>query len=188
MGCAARRCCPGGHGPAPPAPPRIGTRPLFPLAKLPLSHQTRYTGLPVAMGYTQYWQTGFAAPALHPVSLSPFGLFGYIPTRNCYRAVGVAVAHAIWYTPTSAAVCRGAGGTKSVMKAWQKYPLTVVDLYAGAGGLSEGFLDAGFDVRLAVDSNPAAVETQQTNHGPRGVEVIQADLANPKSARTSRRR
>ena len=28
---------------------------------------------------------------------------------------------------------------------------TVIDLFSGAGGLSKGFLDAGFDVLLGVD-------------------------------------
>lgn len=51
-----------------------------------------------------------------------------------------------------------------------------VDLYAGVGGLTEGFLDAGFDVRLAVDNNSYATETQRANHASRGVEVVTADL------------
>ncbi len=28
---------------------------------------------------------------------------------------------------------------------------TVIDLFSGAGGLSKGFLDAGFDVILGID-------------------------------------
>lgn len=43
---------------------------------------------------------------------------------------------------------------------------TVVDLFAGAGGLSLGFIEAGFDVLLACDHAPAAVETYRVNVGP----------------------
>ena len=42
---------------------------------------------------------------------------------------------------------------------------TVVDLFCGAGGLSKGFLDAGFELACGVDSDEAAVETHRTNLG-----------------------
>lgn len=58
-------------------------------------------------------------------------------------------------------------------------PPIAVDLYSGAGGLSEGFLDAGFDVHLAVDNDRWACETQRANHASRGVEVLTADLDSP---------
>lgn len=57
----------------------------------------------------------------------------------------------------------------------------VVDLYAGAGGLTEGFLRAGFDVRIAVDSDPWATETQRVNHAAKGVEVFHADIDSTKT-------
>lgn len=41
--------------------------------------------------------------------------------------------------------------------------LTVVDLFAGAGGLSEGFRQAGFRVLLGTDSDPDACATFQRN-------------------------
>jgi DNA (cytosine-5)-methyltransferase 1 len=41
---------------------------------------------------------------------------------------------------------------------------TVVDLFCGAGGLSEGFHRAGFRTVLAVDHNPVAVRTYRLNH------------------------
>ena len=41
---------------------------------------------------------------------------------------------------------------------------TVVDLFAGAGGLSEGFTRAGFRVVLALDQDPAARRTYWLNH------------------------
>lgn len=43
---------------------------------------------------------------------------------------------------------------------------TCVDLFCGAGGLSRGFLDAGYDVVLGVDNDDAALETYQSNNGP----------------------
>src|SRR5712691_975382 len=43
---------------------------------------------------------------------------------------------------------------------------TVVDLFAGAGGLSLGFTEAGFDVLFACDNAAAAVETYRANLGP----------------------
>ena len=42
---------------------------------------------------------------------------------------------------------------------------TVVDLFCGAGGLSKGFLDAGYDVVLGVDYDESALKTFQENHG-----------------------
>ena len=43
--------------------------------------------------------------------------------------------------------------------------LICVDLFCGAGGLSRGFLDAGYDVVLGVDVDDAALETFRRNHG-----------------------
>lgn len=45
----------------------------------------------------------------------------------------------------------------------QRY--TCVDLFCGAGGLSKGFMDAGYDVVLGVDYDEPALETFQKNHG-----------------------
>lgn len=42
---------------------------------------------------------------------------------------------------------------------------TVIDLFSGAGGLSKGFLDAGFDVVLGIDFNDSALQTFEKNHG-----------------------
>lgn len=40
-----------------------------------------------------------------------------------------------------------------------------VDLFCGAGGLSEGFKQAGFDSLLGIDSDKWAVATYRQHHG-----------------------
>ena len=54
--------------------------------------------------------------------------------------------------------------------------LTCLDLFCGAGGLSKGFLDAGYDVVLGVDWDDAALQTFQKNHGD--AEAMKLDLYN----------
>ena len=51
---------------------------------------------------------------------------------------------------------------------------TVVDLFSGAGGLSRGFYDAGYDVLLGVDFDEAALRTFRANHGD--TEALKLDL------------
>ncbi len=41
---------------------------------------------------------------------------------------------------------------------------TVIDLFSGCGGLSQGFLDAGFDVILGIDHWKDAIQTFNYNH------------------------
>ncbi len=41
---------------------------------------------------------------------------------------------------------------------------TVIDLFSGCGGLSQGFLDAGFDVILGIDHWTDAIQTFNYNH------------------------
>lgn len=50
---------------------------------------------------------------------------------------------------------------------------SAIDLFCGAGGLSEGLQWAGYDVRWAVDHNESAVDTYRENHGDH---AIQADI------------
>ncbi len=54
--------------------------------------------------------------------------------------------------------------------------LTVLDLFCGAGGLSLGFKQAGFDAVCAVDWEDAAVATYRLNLGDH---VLKHDLAQP---------
>jgi DNA (cytosine-5)-methyltransferase 1 len=59
---------------------------------------------------------------------------------------------------------------------------TAVDLFSGAGGLSEGFTRAGFKILLAMDRDPAAMKTYALNH-PQVPEdrVIIEDIRNIKA-------
>ena len=41
---------------------------------------------------------------------------------------------------------------------------TAVDLFCGAGGLSEGFVEAGFEILAANDFDSRAAETFKLNH------------------------
>lgn len=53
---------------------------------------------------------------------------------------------------------------------------TVIDLFSGAGGLSKGFLDAGFDVVLGIDFDDSALKTFVNNHGK--AKALKLDLFN----------
>jgi len=56
--------------------------------------------------------------------------------------------------------------------------LVLVDLFSGAGGLSEGFSKEDFRVALAVDSDSASCQTYRLNHPQVPKEkVIEADIA-----------
>lgn len=57
-----------------------------------------------------------------------------------------------------------------------KKKLTCVDLFSGAGGLSRGFYDAGYNVVLGVDYDDAALKTFSQNHGD--AEALKLDLFN----------
>lgn len=53
---------------------------------------------------------------------------------------------------------------------------SVVDLFAGPGGLGEGFRQAGFFVAAAVDNDEYAYQTLVQNAKPKGTLVIKADV------------
>ena len=55
-----------------------------------------------------------------------------------------------------------------------KKKFTCVDLFSGAGGLSRGFYDAGYEVLLGVDFDDAALKTFKENHG--SAEAMKLDL------------
>lgn len=53
---------------------------------------------------------------------------------------------------------------------------SVIDLFCGAGGLSEGLRQAGFAPRIGIDFDKHAAATYRHNHS--GVPVIEKDIAN----------
>jgi DNA (cytosine-5)-methyltransferase 1 len=54
---------------------------------------------------------------------------------------------------------------------------TAISLYSGAGGLDSGFAASGFDIRWAIDNDPFAIETYNSNLTPHGVcgDVLHVD-------------
>jgi len=41
---------------------------------------------------------------------------------------------------------------------------TPIDLFSGAGGMAQGAIRAGIDVRLAIENDPYSAETYAYNH------------------------
>ena len=53
--------------------------------------------------------------------------------------------------------------------------MNAIDLFAGCGGLSKGFMDAGFHIIVGVDNDKAALNTFKLNHV--GAVALNADLS-----------
>lgn len=47
----------------------------------------------------------------------------------------------------------------------KKQKPTVIDMFCGCGGLSQGFMETGFEVPLGVDNNEDALTSFTANHG-----------------------
>lgn len=60
----------------------------------------------------------------------------------------------------------------------EKNMVNVLDLFCGCGGLSQGFIDAGYNVVLGVDFDEAALKTFKYNH--KDSAILKADLSTEK--------
>src|SRR5438477_9465368 len=60
----------------------------------------------------------------------------------------------------------------------------VIDLFCGAGGLSEGLSQAGFDPRVAIDFDANALKTYKANHPT--TEIVHQDIATVTGAQLKR--
>ena len=72
---------------------------------------------------------------------------------------------------------RGSGGPKSIPAGDTKPPFSMVDLFSGAGGFSEGFQQAGFEILAGADNDPDALATYALNFPQ--AEVILGDIRTP---------
>lgn len=67
----------------------------------------------------------------------------------------------------------------SARNARRRQPFTCLDLFCGAGGLSEGFRQAGFHTVAANDFDPWAGATFALNHEPHGTKFVPGDISTP---------
>ncbi|MGO1058532.1 DNA cytosine methyltransferase [Planococcus sp. FY231025] len=56
---------------------------------------------------------------------------------------------------------------------------TVIDMFSGCGGLSRGFMDAGYEVLLGVDNEEIALKTFKENHN--GAKILKTNLFDPQA-------
>ena len=65
----------------------------------------------------------------------------------------------------------------------QDVPLRAIDLFCGAGGLSKGFRDSGYEIKFALDSDPDSCATYALNHPGTHVECRPINSIEPSEVR-----
>lgn len=66
---------------------------------------------------------------------------------------------------------------KAQEEAKNKHDLTLIDFFCGAGGLSLGFVQEGFNIKLASDIEDVCIQTYKYNHpNIPSCDIIQADI------------
>ena len=103
----------------------------------------------------------------------------YEPSSKASNGKGVGWEEAIHFFDLSRAIEKGetydVTGEPTVLKGEPK----VLDCFAGAGGMSLGFIEAGFDVSNAIEKDSKAAATLKINHYEMGhgpIKVYQEDM------------
>lgn len=60
--------------------------------------------------------------------------------------------------------------------------LVAIDLFCGAGGLTQGLHDAGYQTLLALDIEPVAIETFKLNHSKNVPHILKRDITKVKTS------
>lgn len=71
------------------------------------------------------------------------------------------------------------------MKTRKPIKPTLIDLFSGCGGLSFGFLQAGYEVLMGIDNDAVSLKTFKENHP--ASEVLEIDLSKPTAVREIQR-
>lgn len=110
----------------------------------------------------RYRQIGNAVSPIFSAHLANRIAEEFIHPTSCLSDENLDIRTAQGRSFTSSIASRKRGNGKQRLTDFHP---TAIDLFAGAGGLSLGLLDAGFDIRYALDNDSDAVRTYKYNVG-----------------------